>query len=105
MRSRIRAAASETGTAHRCSLPGLWGYFGVDLILSGGGPVVVDVNPRLTTSYAGLRPALGINAAGMVLAALRGDEFGVAALPPGRPVAVDPSAVHERPQTAERHFL
>jgi predicted ATP-grasp superfamily ATP-dependent carboligase len=82
------------------AIPGLWGYFGVDLILSGVGPVVVDVNPRLTTSYAGLRPALGINAAGMVLAALRGD-LCVAALPLGRPVAVDPSPLHERRQTAE----
>ena len=74
------------------AIPGLWGYFGVDLILSDSGPVVVDVNPRLTTSYAGLRPALGINPAGMVLSALSGNEFGVAALPPGHPVVVDPSA-------------
>ncbi len=74
------------------AIPGLWGYFGVDVILSGGRPVVVDVNPRLTTSYAGLRPALGINAAGMVLAALRGNGFGATALPPGHPVVVDPSA-------------
>ena len=41
------------------AIPGLGGYFGVDLILTGDGPSVVDVNPRLTTSYAGLRAGLG----------------------------------------------
>jgi predicted ATP-grasp superfamily ATP-dependent carboligase len=33
---------------------GLRGYVGVDLILTISGPVVVDVNPRLTTSFVGL---------------------------------------------------
>jgi predicted ATP-grasp superfamily ATP-dependent carboligase len=39
----------------------------VDLIETAGGPVVVEVNPRLTTSYAGLRRAIGLNAAELVL--------------------------------------
>jgi predicted ATP-grasp superfamily ATP-dependent carboligase len=83
------------------AIAGLWGYFGVDLVVSDSGPVVVDVNPRLTTSYAGLRSGLGINAADMVLSALRGNEFGAAALPPGHPVVVEPSAVRGPSQTAE----
>ena len=49
------------------ALPGLWGYCGVDFIETLGGPVVVEVNPRLTTSYAGLRRAIGVNPAGLVL--------------------------------------
>jgi predicted ATP-grasp superfamily ATP-dependent carboligase len=49
------------------ALPGLWGYVGIDVIDTAAGPVVVEVNPRLTTSYAGLRRALGINAARLVL--------------------------------------
>ena len=49
------------------ALPGLWGYCGVDFIETVGGPVVVEVNPRLTTSYAGLRRAIGVNPAGLVL--------------------------------------
>jgi tyramine---L-glutamate ligase len=49
------------------ALPGLWGYVGIDLIAAQDGPAVVEVNPRLTTSYAGLRAALGINAARLVL--------------------------------------
>jgi predicted ATP-grasp superfamily ATP-dependent carboligase len=53
------------------AIPGLWGYVGVDLILTRDGPVVLEINPRLTTSYCGLRQAVGVNAAAMVLGLLR----------------------------------
>ena len=53
------------------AIPGLWGYVGVDLVLAKEGPVVLEINPRLTTSYCGLRRALGINTAAMVLDLLR----------------------------------
>lgn len=56
-----RLAALATAVAR--ALPGLSGIFGIDLILTADGPVVVEVNPRLTTAYAGLRAALGINPA------------------------------------------
>ena len=36
------------------SFSGLRGYVGVDLVLAKDKPFVVDVNPRLTTSYVGL---------------------------------------------------
>jgi tyramine---L-glutamate ligase len=49
------------------ALPQLWGYIGVDLIVSADGPLVLEINPRLTTSYAGLHQALGINPAGLVM--------------------------------------
>jgi len=49
------------------AIPGLWGYVGVDLVLTDHGPVVLEVNPRLTTSYCGMGRALGINVAAMVL--------------------------------------
>jgi predicted ATP-grasp superfamily ATP-dependent carboligase len=49
------------------ALPGLWGYCGVDFIETIDGRVVVEVNPRLTTSYAGLRRAIGLNPATLVL--------------------------------------
>lgn len=55
------------------ALPGLWGYIGIDVVLGADGPQVVDVNPRLTTSYVGLRRALGVNPAGLVLALLDGE--------------------------------
>lgn len=49
------------------ALPGLWGYAGIDLILGADGPVILEINPRLTTSYAGLRQAIGENPAAWVL--------------------------------------
>lgn len=45
------------------SLTGLRGYVGVDIVLTSNGPVVMEVNPRLTTSYVGLRRVLNFNPA------------------------------------------
>lgn len=70
------------------AFPGLWGYVGIDLIDSPAGPLVLEINPRLTTSYAGLAAAIGGNPAGMVLALLAaGSDLPVA------PEAVEPVAV------------
>jgi predicted ATP-grasp superfamily ATP-dependent carboligase len=71
------------------ALPGLWGHFGVDLVLTDSGPVVVEINPRLTTSYAGLHDAIGVNPAALVLRLLNGDHCDLTDVAPGRPVAVD----------------
>ncbi|WP_448187994.1 ATP-grasp domain-containing protein [Azospirillum sp. sgz301742] len=49
------------------AIPGLFGYVGVDFIATAGGPVVLEVNPRLTTSYVGVRRATGMNVAAAVL--------------------------------------
>ncbi len=43
------------------SIHGLWGIFGIDLIISEQGPVIIDINPRLTTPYVALSESLGIN--------------------------------------------
>jgi len=45
------------------SMSGLKGYVGVDLILTDEEPVVMEVNPRLTTSYVGLKRAVNFNPA------------------------------------------
>jgi predicted ATP-grasp superfamily ATP-dependent carboligase len=50
------------------ALPGLWGHVGVDFVHTAEGPVVLEVNPRATVSYAGLRRALGRNPAAELLA-------------------------------------
>jgi len=50
------------------AIPGLWGYVGIDLIDTEDGPVILEVNPRVTVSYAGMRSALGFNPAASVLA-------------------------------------
>lgn len=50
------------------ALPGLWGYIGIDLIETAEfGPLILEINPRITTSYAGIRAATGINVAEQVL--------------------------------------
>ncbi len=46
---------------------GLWGYIGVDLIVTKTRVVVVEINPRLTTSYVGLRESLALNPAELIL--------------------------------------
>jgi tyramine---L-glutamate ligase len=52
------------------ALPGLRGYAGIDLVWHPErGPVVIEVNPRLTVAYAGLSAALGRNLASGLLAA------------------------------------
>ncbi|MGD0961129.1 MAG: ATP-grasp domain-containing protein [Methylomonas sp.] len=53
------------------ALPGLWGYVGIDLIETREhGPLILEINPRLTSSYIGIRQATGINTAAKVLAML-----------------------------------
>lgn len=59
----LRGLASRIAAA----IPGLWGYVGVDIVLADDGPVVLEINPRLTMSYCGLGRALGINTAALVL--------------------------------------
>lgn len=49
------------------AIPGLWGYVGIDLIDTEAGPVILEVNPRTTVSYAGLRSILRFNPAERVL--------------------------------------
>ncbi|MGZ4999453.1 MAG: ATP-grasp domain-containing protein [Methylomonas sp.] len=56
------------------AIPGLWGYIGIDIIETPGqGPLVLEINPRLTTSYVGIRQATGINVAEQVMHLVHGD--------------------------------
>jgi predicted ATP-grasp superfamily ATP-dependent carboligase len=58
---------AELAESIAAAIPALWGYVGVDFVQTRDGPIVLEINPRLTTSYCGLRAALGINVASMVL--------------------------------------
>jgi predicted ATP-grasp superfamily ATP-dependent carboligase len=49
------------------AMPDLAGYVGVDLIVHQGEYFVLEVNPRLTTSYIALHQACGCNPAQMLL--------------------------------------
>ena len=70
------------------AIPELWGYAGIDLILGPDGPVILEINPRLTTSYAGLRSATGENPAALVLDLLRTGALPPLRTAPGRPVEI-----------------
>jgi predicted ATP-grasp superfamily ATP-dependent carboligase len=61
------------------SVPGLNGYVGVDLVLGasrdGVEDAVIEINPRLTTSYVGLRALAEVNLAEAMLRVVEGRKF------------------------------
>jgi predicted ATP-grasp superfamily ATP-dependent carboligase len=61
------------------AIPGLWGYVGVDLMVTSHGLMVLEINPRLTTSWCGLPQALSANPARWVVELAR---TGALPLPP-----------------------
>jgi tyramine---L-glutamate ligase len=83
--------AQLTSLAQRviAAIPGLRGFFGIDWVRAAGGPRVIEVNPRLTTSYAGLKAALGVNVAEWVLAAATGASCVPVRDVPGRAVRLE----------------
>ncbi|MBE0468860.1 MAG: ATP-grasp domain-containing protein [Methyloprofundus sp.] len=53
------------------AIPQLFGYIGIDFIETEAGEnLVLEINPRLTSSYAGINKATGLNIAELVLAML-----------------------------------
>jgi predicted ATP-grasp superfamily ATP-dependent carboligase len=71
------------------AMPSLWGYVGIDFVLTAQGAVVLDVNPRLTAAYIGLHASIGCNPAGLVLDLLSGPVTAPAPTPLRRAVSVD----------------
>lgn len=68
----LAAAAVDAALRTCAALPGLRGYVGVDLVLTDAEPFVIEVNPRLTTAYLGVRAVLEENVAALALAACDG---------------------------------
>ncbi|MFI3194897.1 MAG: ATP-grasp domain-containing protein [Methylococcaceae bacterium] len=58
---------ADLATTIACAMPELWGYVGIDLIETAAQKLVLEINPRLTTSFTGLQAALGLNVAELVL--------------------------------------
>lgn len=71
------AAATVTRLARQAveAVPGLRGFVGVDVILGEepGSSAVIEINPRLTTSYVGLRALAETNLAEVMLRVVAGE--------------------------------
>ena len=69
-------------------VPGLFGYVGVDLVLGdagdGSSDYAIEINPRLTTSYIGLRRLAGFNIAGAMVSLAGGATLPEMSWKPGR---------------------
>lgn len=78
--STVNSMSDASGELERlarkvaAAIPGLWGYVGVDFVRTERGVVVLGINPRMTTSHAGLHAAIGCNPAAMVLGLLSGPD-------------------------------
>lgn len=67
----LRDAAFEYAEKAVTLVPGLRGYVGVDMLLTDKECYVIEINPRLTTSYVGLRRIIDINLAEAIWRACR----------------------------------
>ncbi|MEM2146127.1 MAG: ATP-grasp domain-containing protein [Candidatus Jordarchaeaceae archaeon] len=66
LRHRLKDSAFEAAKTLVENIEGLQGYVGVDLIISEDKVTILEVNPRLTTSYLGLRRVLRQNVAKII---------------------------------------
>jgi predicted ATP-grasp superfamily ATP-dependent carboligase len=60
-----RAIAAALGACR--AVPGLRGFVGVDVVLTELDVVVIEINPRLTTAYLGVRAAVDENVAALAM--------------------------------------
>ena len=67
----LAVRAVELGRRAVTAVSGLCGYVGVDLVLRGQDQVI-EINPRLTTSYVGLRALAKTNLAEAMLRTVEG---------------------------------
>lgn len=75
-----RELACRAVAALAAAAGGVRGYLGVDLVLAPEGARVIEINPRLTTAYVGLRRVMRENPARLILAAAAGEPLPVAAV-------------------------
>ena len=93
LQSQCRTLAERVMAA----LPGLWGYVGIDFIMTADGPVVLEVNPRATVPHAGLRQSTGHNPARLMLELLQGRQCVPLEARRIKPVSIDVSPFPEQP--------
>jgi predicted ATP-grasp superfamily ATP-dependent carboligase len=68
----LAARAERVARRAVAAVPGLGGSVGVDVVLGDAEDVVIEINPRLTTSYVGLRALAADNLMGLLLRLTRG---------------------------------
>lgn len=69
---RAIAIAVEAVAVLGSAAPGWRGHVGIDLVFGTDGPRIIEINPRLTTSYIGIRRVARRNLAGLILDAAIG---------------------------------
>ena len=77
-----RAEACELARRAVALVPGLRGYVGVDLVLGDQACWLIEINPRPTTSYVGLRRVVDFNMAAAIWHACRDGSLPAAVAPP-----------------------
>ncbi len=67
----LQPRAASLASRSLRAMPPSRGFVGIDMVLgenpSGEDDVVIEINPRITTSYVGLRAAMGVNLAAALL--------------------------------------
>lgn len=76
------------------AFPGLRGYVGVDVLITQKEILFVELNPRLTTSYAGLKSACEVNAAELILSAFLNKKLPEFEINTNNSVVIDVGAEH-----------
>lgn len=69
---RLKEKAFESVQGIPSAIKGLKGYFGVDVVLTDEEAFIIEINPRLTTSYVGVRRVVKLNLALAILNASQG---------------------------------
>lgn len=54
---------------------GLTGYIGVDMVITSTGPILLEINPRITVSYVGLKRISKMNIADLIVRAATGESL------------------------------
>ncbi len=79
---------AELARSIKTAIAGLRGFIGVDLVFTRSGPVVIEINPRLTTAYVGLRASLQFNPATLLHALMQPSQFHLPNIESRQPVRI-----------------
>jgi predicted ATP-grasp superfamily ATP-dependent carboligase len=69
------SVASKLAKQVKQALNGLWGFIGIDLIVTENAILVVDINPRLTSSYVGLANSIRQNPAELLFSMIENNSL------------------------------